>query len=65
VTERYWREGNFVKVEVVTEDPLMLTRPVRFGWQWEFSNTKLLPFECSIETNHAMLQFIPKRCPEP
>jgi len=65
VTERYWREGNMVKVDVLTEDPLILTKPVRFGWQWEFTKTPWMPFDCSIETNLTMLQFLLKRYPEP
>jgi len=65
VTERYRREGNLVKVDVVTEDPLILTRPVRFGWQWEFTKTPWMPFDCSIETNLTMLKFLPKKYPEP
>jgi hypothetical protein len=65
VTERYSREGNMVKVDVVTEDPLILTKAVRFGWQWEFTKTPWMPFDCSIETNLTMLQFLPKKYPEP
>ena len=35
VVERYWRDGDTLKADIVTEDPLFLTRPVQFQFEWQ------------------------------
>jgi hypothetical protein len=49
VTERYWREsgGNDLKMEVVVDDPLNYSEPVRIGRTWVWSpDSPLLPWAC-------------------
>ena len=35
VIERYWRDGDALKADIVTEDPLFLTQPVQFQFEWQ------------------------------
>ena len=46
MTERYWREGNTLKLDSVTEDPLSLRQPHRFGWEWTLRTQPLTPYGC-------------------
>jgi hypothetical protein len=49
VTERYWREPgeNDLKMEVVVDDPLNYSEPVRIGRTWVWSpDAPLLPWAC-------------------
>ena len=49
VTERYWREGNLLRMESVSEDPLILREPFRYQFEWELSQNPLIPFDCNPE----------------
>ena len=49
VTERYWREGNLLRMESVSEDPLILREPFRYQFEWELSKNPLIPFDCNPE----------------
>jgi hypothetical protein len=64
VTERYWRDGKLLKATVVTEDPVFLVKPWQFSHEWELSDNEFFEYECSVETSHELLQFIPKRYPD-
>lgn len=46
MTERYWREGNTLKLDSVTEDPLSLRQPYRYGWEWTIRKQPLTPYGC-------------------
>ena len=46
VTERYWREGDRLRMEAVTEDPLILKAPFSYHYEWEPMQTDLVPFNC-------------------
>lgn len=46
MTERYWREGDTLKLDSVTEDPLSLKQPYRYGWEWTVRTEELLPYDC-------------------
>jgi hypothetical protein len=66
VVERYWREGNLLKVDVVTEDPIFLLEPIRFGFEWQRTDQPLsLPYDCDPELAKQPLQFTPTKYPEP
>jgi hypothetical protein len=66
VIERYWREGDTLKADVVTEDPLFLTRPVQFQFEWQRTDQPLeLPYDCDPELAKQPLQFIPSKYQEP
>jgi hypothetical protein len=49
VTERYWREGNLLRMESVSEDPLILSAPFPYQFEWELTKNALIPFECNPE----------------
>jgi hypothetical protein len=57
VTERYWREGNLLRLESVTEDRLVLTRPYTYQFEWQLSNKALVPYDCDPEGSSFDRQF--------
>ena len=46
MTERYWREGDTLKLDSVTEDPLSLKQPYRYGFEWTVRQEELTPYDC-------------------
>jgi hypothetical protein len=66
VVERYWRDGDVLKAEIVTEDPLFLTRAVEFELEWQQTEEPLvLPYDCDPELAKQPLQFIPSKYQDP
>ena len=65
VVERYWREGDSLRVEVTTEDPLFLLEPIKFGYEWTRSDKALLPYDCDPELARPPLDMIPSKYPDP
>jgi hypothetical protein len=66
VVERYRRVGDVLEAEIVTEDPLFLTEPVRFTFEWERTDRPLeLPYSCDPELAKQPLKFIPSKYQEP
>ena len=57
VTERYWREGDRLKVEVTTEDPLILLKPFEFTYEWERTEQELYGYDCHPEDARYPAQF--------
>jgi hypothetical protein len=49
VTERYWRQGNLLMMESVSEDPLILKQPFHYHFQWELTQRPLTPYNCEAE----------------
>jgi hypothetical protein len=49
VTERYWREGSLLRMESVSEDPMILREPFRYHFEWELTTNALIPFDCNPE----------------
>ena len=46
MTERYWREGDTLKLDSVTEDPLSLRQPYMYGYEWTVRKEELTPYDC-------------------
>ena len=46
MTERYWREGDTLKLDSVTEDTLSLKQPYHYGWEWTVRKEELTPYDC-------------------
>ncbi|HEU5257623.1 MAG TPA: hypothetical protein VFU28_16630 [Vicinamibacterales bacterium] len=46
MTERYWREGDTLKLDSVSEDPISLKRPYSYGWEWTVRKEELTPYDC-------------------
>ena len=66
VIERYWRDQDMMRGDVVTEDPLFLTEPVLLSNVFRPSNESLtLPYDCDPELARQPLQFIPPKYIEP
>ena len=65
VTERYWREGNMLKANVITEDPLILMEPYEFTFQWELTEVALVPYGCDPEASRFPAQFQPSKYMDP
>ena len=65
VTERYWREGDLLKVNVITEDPLILKEPYEFTFEWELTEAELAPYECDPEFARFPAQFQPSKYQDP
>jgi hypothetical protein len=49
MTERYWREGDTLKLDSVTEDPLSLKQPYRYGYEWSVRTEPLTKYDCDPE----------------
>ena len=49
MTERYWREGDTLKLDSVSEDPLTLKQPYHYGWEWTVRTEELTPYDCDPE----------------
>ncbi|MEE8251031.1 MAG: hypothetical protein V3R24_04785 [Gemmatimonadales bacterium] len=66
VTERYWREGDLMTVEVTTEDPLILNAPIQFTWSFALSDEPLyLPYGCDPALSKEALEFLPPKYVDP
>ena len=46
MTERYWREGDTLKLDSVTEDLLSLKQPYHYAWEWTVRKEELTPYDC-------------------
>jgi hypothetical protein len=46
MTERYWREGDTLKLDSVSEDPISLKQPYNYGWEWTVRKEELTPYDC-------------------
>lgn len=49
MTERYWREGDTLKLDSVSEDPLTSKQPYHYGWEWTVRKEELTPYDCDPE----------------
>jgi hypothetical protein len=59
VTERYWREGNELRITLTIEDPMFLRKPTGYTTRWlpQPPNFKLEPFDCDPESARASVRF--------
>jgi hypothetical protein len=63
VTERYWREGNELRLTLTVEDPLFLREPASYTTRWlpAPEGYKLGPWECdAFDARRAVRFMIPK-----
>ena len=63
ITERYWRDGEQLKVKVTVEDPMFLRQPASYTMRYlpAPKGYKLQPFDCDPEAARLSVQFIPPR----
>lgn len=63
VLERYWREGDELRVTVTVEDPMFLRKPTSYTTRWlpAPKGYKLSAFECDPESARASIKFLPPK----
>jgi hypothetical protein len=63
VRERYWREGEELRVTVTVEDVMFLKKPTSYTTRWLPAGRgyKLAAFECDPESSRAMIKFLPPK----
>jgi hypothetical protein len=63
VFERYWREGDELRVTVTVEDPMFLRKPASYTTRWLPAprGYRLVPFDCDPESARASVKFLPSR----
>ncbi len=63
MTERYWRDGDELRITLTVEDPLFLREPASYTTRWlpAREGYKLNPYECDAEeARRAVKYMIPK-----
>ncbi len=63
VTERYWRDGDDLRMTLTVEDPLFLREPASYTTRWLAAREgyKLNPYACDpVEARRAVKYMIPK-----
>lgn len=60
VHERYWREGNELKVTVTVEDQMFLRKPASYTARWlpAPAGYKIAPWDCDPETSRAPVRMM-------
>jgi hypothetical protein len=63
VRERYWRDGNDLRVTVSVEDPMFLRKPTEYTTRWipAPKGYRLAAFECDPESARASVKFLPPK----
>ena len=63
IKERYWRDGEQLKVAVTVEDPMFLREPASYTMRYlpAAKGYKLQPFDCDPEAARLSVQFIPPK----
>ena len=65
VSEKYWRDGDLLRAEVTTEDPIFLTEPVTFKAVWRVAKrgAEMGTYTCDPEEARHPLQFFVGKFP--
>jgi len=63
VTERYWRDGEDLRITLTVEDPMFLRAPASYTTRWipAADGYQLVPFDCDQESARASVRFFPSR----
>lgn len=63
VHERYWREGNELKVTVTVEDEMFLRKPASYTARWlpQRPGYKLDKWDCDAEASRAPVKMMPSK----
>jgi len=57
VTERYWREGDTLKMETTSVDPLVLREPFQYNYEYTARTDELTAYDCDPEDSRFGAQF--------
>ena len=64
--ERYYREGDRLRVDLTIEDPIFLLEPVTYTIEWQRSaQPPMLPWGCDPDAAREYLKFKPTKHPDP
>jgi hypothetical protein len=63
VTERYWRDGEDLRVTLTVADPMFLREPTSYTTRWVPARAgyKLAPYDCDPEAARASVRFFPSK----
>lgn len=63
VTERYWREGDELRMTLTVEDPMFLLEPTSYTTRWlpAAEGYVLQPYDCDPEASRASVRFYPSK----
>lgn len=63
VTERYWRDGDDLRLTLTLEDPMFLREPASYTTRWipAREGYKLAPYDCDPEAARASVRFYPSK----
>jgi len=63
VTERYWRDGDDLRITLTVEDPMFLRAPASYTTRWipAAKGYKIAAYECDAESSRAMIKFFPSK----
>lgn len=63
VRERYWREGNELRLTITVEDPMFLRKPTGYTTRWLPARPgyKLAAWDCDPETSRAPVRMMPQK----
>jgi hypothetical protein len=62
-TERYWREGDILKMETVSVDPLTLKVPYQYNFEYSLRKEELTEYDCDPEDSRFGAQFHKSKYP--
>lgn len=63
ITERYWREGEELRMTLTIADPMFLLEPTSYTTRWlpAAEGYKLQPYDCDAEASRASVRFYPSK----
>ncbi len=63
VTERYWMDGDDLRMTLTVEDPMFLEAPASYTTRWirAGADYRLQPYDCDPEAARASVRFFPSR----
>lgn len=63
VTERYWRDGDDLRVTLTVADPMFLREPTSYTTRWVPARDgyQLAPYDCDPEAARASVRFFPSK----
>lgn len=63
ITERYWRDGDDLRLTLTVEDPMFLEAPTSYTTRWipAADGYRLQPYDCDPEAARASVRFFPSR----
>jgi len=63
ITERYWREGEELRLTLTVTDPMFFNGDVSYTTRWlpAADSYRLAPYDCDPEASRLSVQFFPSK----